>query len=61
MELGWIGKCEVDVSKMPRFSRQRIHKVRMFRVCVNQKHLYETWNIIGLKEGGKIVGNETVR
>ena len=60
MILGRIGKCEIDVSKMSRFSRQRIHKVCMFRVCVNQKHLCETWNIIGLKEGGKIVGNEKV-
>ena len=47
MELGWIGNCEVDVSKMPRFRRQRIHEVCMYRVFDVIITHYLKWNIIG--------------
>ena len=36
----WIGKCEVDVSKMPRFPRQRRCKVGMVMVFVNYMRIY---------------------
>ena len=60
MESSWIGKCEVDVSKMPRFPRQRICKVCMVMVFVMYEHLYLKWNIIRLMKDGKMVGYEKV-
>ena len=61
MESSWIGKCEVDVSKVPRFPRQRICKVCMVHgVRHLHEHLYLKWNIIRLMKDWEMVGNERV-
>ena len=65
MESSWIGKCEVDVSKMPRFPRQRIRKVCMVMVFVTYMSIYiwsgisfgwwkmgKWWEMNGLNEAG---------